>query len=376
MGIPEKHTAEISGKSKPGSRDAMWRNKRVFFCTAQTLVKDIEEGRCEARNIVCIVLDEAHRATGEYAYSVLVRLIEESDAKYRLLGLSATPGTDIKSIQSVVNKLKISRIEARTEADPVVKQYIHHREEEIIVIAQPDIVKSLDKQFSDLIAPILCRLREENVAQRLQYDSANLKPYAVTQACLDYIARTNDHRLSGQFYSLRDLVNARLNLKAHGVNMARSNLIDASGKQYMNFVSRQAAFQSLVHDLGVACGIRDDEASGNSTSGSYNNNPKFIKLVEVLVEHFERKKAVGESSRAIVFSQLRDSVSEINEMLELQRNVLLKPAKVSRLLRTRSSKYIYSITHCLCFDATSLSDNLRKRGRNLLQHRVRRGYQV
>ena len=31
MGIPEKHTAEISRKSKPESRDAMWRNKRVFF---------------------------------------------------------------------------------------------------------------------------------------------------------------------------------------------------------------------------------------------------------------------------------------------------------------------------------------------------------
>ena len=222
-------------------------------------------------------MDEAHRATGDHAYSVLVRLIEESDAKYHLLGLSATPGIDIKLIQAVVNTLKISRIEARTGADPVVKQYIHHREEDIIVLTQSDIVKSLDKQFSELISPILCRLREENVSQRLLYDSANLKPYAVTQACHDYIARTNDHRLSGQFYSLRDLVNARLNLKAHGVKMARSNLIDASGKHYMNFVSRQSAFQSLVHDLGVACGIRDDEASGNPTSAIYMNNPKFIK---------------------------------------------------------------------------------------------------
>ena len=107
MGIPEHHTAEISGRSKPASRDAMWQNKRVFFCTPQTLVKDIEEGRCKAESIVCVVMDEAHRATGEHANSVLVRLIGQAGAKYRLVGLSATPGTDIKSIQAVCNTLNI-----------------------------------------------------------------------------------------------------------------------------------------------------------------------------------------------------------------------------------------------------------------------------
>jgi len=65
MGIPEVHTAEISGRSKPDSRVAMWTNKRVFFATPQTLVKDIQENRCNPRNIVCVVMDEAHRATGK-----------------------------------------------------------------------------------------------------------------------------------------------------------------------------------------------------------------------------------------------------------------------------------------------------------------------
>lgn len=65
MGIPEVHTAEISGRSKPDSRVAMWTNKRCFFATPQTLVKDIQENRCNPRNIVCVVMDEAHRATGK-----------------------------------------------------------------------------------------------------------------------------------------------------------------------------------------------------------------------------------------------------------------------------------------------------------------------
>ena len=40
-------------------------------------------------------------------------------------------------------------------------------------------------------------------------------------------------------------------------------------------------------------------------------------LDEVLVEHFERAKARGESSRAIVFSQWRDSVEEVSFLKRL-----------------------------------------------------------
>ena len=58
MGIPESNTAEISGKNKPEMREKHWKSKRVFFCTPQTLVKDIEGIRCDPRTIVCVVMDE------------------------------------------------------------------------------------------------------------------------------------------------------------------------------------------------------------------------------------------------------------------------------------------------------------------------------
>ena len=64
-------------------------------------------------------------------------------------------GTDIKSIQSVIDTLKISQIEARTEDDHNVKQYIHHREEEVIIVKQPDVIKSIDRRFTELVNPLL-----------------------------------------------------------------------------------------------------------------------------------------------------------------------------------------------------------------------------
>ena len=311
----------------------MWKNKRVFFCTPQTLVKDIEEGRCDASLIVCVVMDEAHRATGEHANSVLVRLIDGSGARYRLLGLSATPGTDIKSIQAVCSRLNISRIESRAEDDPDVRGYIHHREEEVIVVRQPDVVKSLDSKFSELIMPILTRLREMRVSSRLQYDSATLQSWSVMQANREYVERTGDYTMNGQFNVLRELVNARTLLKVHGVQMARTKLAEAAGKSFMNYISGKREFVSLMRDLETASGggeRQDGMRVGAVTeSDGYENNPKLFKLVEVLMEHFERKEVTGQSTRVIVFSQWRESVGEIVKMLISQNSPLLKPAQVS-----------------------------------------------
>ena len=325
MGIPEKHTAEISGKSKPASRIAMWENKRVFFCTPQTLVKDIEERRCNAEQIVCVVMDEAHRATGEHANAVLVRLISESAAKFRLVGLSATPGTDIKSIQAVCDTLNISRIEARTEEDPNVKQYIHHREEEVIIVKQPDVVKILDKKFSQLIVPILTELRQMNVSQRLQYDSARLGHYSVLQAQQDYQFRTKDYTLGPQFGALRALCHARTLLKEHGVQMARSKLLEEerAAEHCMRHVIEKPQYQTLVNDLAVASGYRASQEDVTS----FENNPKLTTLAEVLTQHFEIKRANNESSRAIVFSQWRQSVGEVVSMLASLPTHLIKPAQ-------------------------------------------------
>jgi Fanconi anemia group M protein len=85
MKIPERDTAEITGRQK--TREILWSNRRVFFCTPQTFQKDIEENRCDARKIVCICFDEAHKATGKYAYARVIDMVESAGAKFRVVSL-------------------------------------------------------------------------------------------------------------------------------------------------------------------------------------------------------------------------------------------------------------------------------------------------
>ena len=85
MGVPEVDTAEISGNVRPADRQRLWRSRRLFFCTPQAFLKDIESGHCDTRLVVCLVLDEAHKATGKYAYTQVIEQLNECGAKARLV---------------------------------------------------------------------------------------------------------------------------------------------------------------------------------------------------------------------------------------------------------------------------------------------------
>ena len=52
----------------PAKRKQMWSTKRLFFLTPHVLQNDLVTGAFSAKDIVCLVFDEAHKAMGNYAY--------------------------------------------------------------------------------------------------------------------------------------------------------------------------------------------------------------------------------------------------------------------------------------------------------------------
>jgi Fanconi anemia group M protein len=87
MGIPELHTAEISGSVK--DRERLWRTRRVFFCTPQAFERDIENGLCDINLVVCLVLDEAHKTTKKYAYNVVVQRLRNAKVNARIVSVNS-----------------------------------------------------------------------------------------------------------------------------------------------------------------------------------------------------------------------------------------------------------------------------------------------
>jgi ERCC4-related helicase len=71
--------------------------------------------------------DEAHRATGDYAYNQVVRFLMAKNPHFRVLALTATPGNNPEAVQLLIDGLHISRIEIRDEDSLDLKQYIHKK---------------------------------------------------------------------------------------------------------------------------------------------------------------------------------------------------------------------------------------------------------
>ena len=77
-GIPTEDTCTMMGSTKKdesGTRRTFWRTKRVFFCTPQTMENDINSSVCPANEVVCVVIDEAHRAKGNHSYVGCIRML-------------------------------------------------------------------------------------------------------------------------------------------------------------------------------------------------------------------------------------------------------------------------------------------------------------
>jgi len=52
--------AELMGNMKFDDRERLWREKRVFYCTPQTMANDIRRSICDPSRVVCIVIDGAY----------------------------------------------------------------------------------------------------------------------------------------------------------------------------------------------------------------------------------------------------------------------------------------------------------------------------
>lgn len=71
----------------------------MFFITPQTLNNDLNFLDELGHSIKCLVFDEAHKAKGRHAYCEVIRkLWSDGNRFFRVLALSATPGSSVNDV--------------------------------------------------------------------------------------------------------------------------------------------------------------------------------------------------------------------------------------------------------------------------------------
>ncbi|KAI3951547.1 hypothetical protein MKX01_018663 [Papaver californicum] len=306
VGIPQEWTIEMTGQMSPPKRACCWKDKRVFFVTPQVLEKDIQSGTCLAKNIVCLVIDEAHRATGNYAYCVVVRELMAVPVQLRILALTATPGSKQPAIQNVINNLHISKLEYRNDDHPDVSPHVHDRKLELIEVPMSDDAIEINKLLLEAIQPFVTKLSAFGMLYNK--DIQTISPCQLLssrekfrQAPPQNLPQAKYGELEGYFAVLITLYHVIKLLSSHGIRPAYEMLNE---KVQQGSFARLLSRNEIIHNTKLLM-------QRNLSHGA--PNPKLTKMTEILMDHF--RKYDPKKSRVIIFSNFRGSVRDIMDSL-------------------------------------------------------------
>ncbi|KAI0022946.1 type III restriction enzyme [Xylariomycetidae sp. FL0641] len=329
-GIPRSETTLLTGEIPPALRAEEWESKRVFFMTPQTLEHDLSSGFADPKSIGLLVVDEAHRATGNYSYVKVIEFLRRFSKSFRVLALTATPGSKVEAVQEVIDSLGISHVEIRTEESIDIRQYVHQRDEDIILLDPTEEMELVKDLFSKALKPLVDKLGQQNIYYGR--DPMSLTTYGLIKAKQDWIKRAGHGSNSGLKYMmaaifavLSSLAHSIKLLNFHGIRPFYHNLEqfrdETEGKgnkasKYKLQILEHPSFKEMMNKVSSWC-RKDDFVS----------HPKLTCLCDTVLNHFmdagEGREGGGSSNtRIIVFSEYRDSAEEIVRVLNTHKPLI------------------------------------------------------
>lgn len=327
VGIPRSQTTMLTGNVQPAIRAEEWQTKRVFFMTPQTVIHDLKTGICDPKKLVLLVVDEAHRATGNYAYVEIVRFLRRFNQSLRVLALTATPGATVEAVQNVIDGLDIARVEIRTEESLDIRQFVHTRNVDVEVFENSEELSMSLDLFSRALQPVLNQLVSLNAYWGR--DPTNLTAFGLTKARQQWMgsdaAKKAGFAVKGKanaiFNVLASLAHAIELLKFHGIGSFYRNLLNfknstsdgTNNGKYAQQIVADEHFRKLMTRLQGWVGNPD-----------FIGHPKLSYLRTVALNHFmdagEGHKMAGErppsDTRIMIFVHYRDSAEEVTRVLK------------------------------------------------------------
>ncbi len=365
MGVPQDETAEMTGNVSVSHREKAWKQKRVFFLTPQVMSNDLSRGLFPADHVKLLVVDEAHRAQGEYAYCLVVRELQRARAAFRVVALSATPGTDLQAVRLMLQNLVISRIELRSEESPDIVPYTFQRKIEKIVVKVGKELEEIKQKYLTILEVFIRRLAKAGVLSR-RGNSTNPLHYTkfgLIQTREEYRqnppARLEQRErgiLESDFACAMSLYHGYDLLIQHGMRPFYNFMLKSAGEGGDPNSPAGSPASSARLSPGVNRRLRYDlmripawteimmvlkekfstdlnhsrlnvsrpqllsqfgslKSQDNDIGEFVLGHPKLEKLRETVIAHFQQKKREDIATRVMIFSQYRDSVTEITAML-------------------------------------------------------------
>jgi len=317
----KKHLPELfaqlnlfTGKINAKKRKELWERSDIIFSTPQCINNDLQNNLYDLKNVSLLIEDECHRCLKNYAYTFVAKQYIEQTENKRILGLTASPGTDKETIRQIAENLGIETIELRTRESDDVKEYLQELEFNIIKLEFPEEFK----EITDIIRNMYDRKVKELKNRKLIFRPANKISLLEVQG-----------RIMKSIHSGYKSFNYFAGASACAQAIKLSHLIE--------LLETQTLHTSLNYIKSIFKQANQNKSkAAKQIAKNKDFNQAHIKVNELITKNIEHPKLLelkslvedsiknNSKTKIIVFSQYRDTVIKISETLNQIPNIKAK----------------------------------------------------
>jgi Fanconi anemia group M protein len=295
----------FTGEAPPVERTEEWNHATVILATPQVIKNDLIAGRYSLKDVTLLIVDECHRATGNYAYVFLAQRYLATADKPLLLAMTASPGGIKEKVQEVCMNLGISRIENRTENDPDVRPYVFKRDIEVIGIdLPPELMGAIT---------IINALIDERLALLTSLNFTVPKREKLTMKIFNEINAQIQKRIANRdpvAYSAASVYAACMKLR-HAITLAESQGSEVLKGYLAKLVAEGTGSSGSKASQGLVKDPSFRELFEQSLGWTKELHPKPAITLDLVREQLDNHP----DSRIIIFATYRDTVQLLVDYL-------------------------------------------------------------
>jgi len=304
----------FTGEINAEQRKKIWKTADIIFSTPQCIANDLRKNLYNLNEVSLLIEDEAHRCIKNYDYNFIAKKYKDQSEDKRIIGLTASPGSDVTKIKEICRNLGIEEVELRTRESPDVKKYIQERAFEKIFVEFPPEFEEIRHIMLKIFNQYVEELKLRNV---LFGPVSKIALIQLQKKIMSTIARGNKN----YNYMLGASACAQAIKIQHALELLETQTL-ISFNTYLKKLFDEAAQKK---SKGVVKLVAKQEFNFSYMQSSEllaknQEHPKLEKLKEII----QREQNQNKSLKIIVFTQFRETATAIAKKLTEIENIKSK----------------------------------------------------
>ena len=166
----KKHLTELfadiqlfTGQVNAKERKKIWRTAEIIFSTPQCIANDLKNNLYDLKEVCLLVEDEAHKCLKNYDYNSVVKDYKINGKNQRIIGLTASPGSEILKIKDICRNLSIEEVELRTRESSDVRDYLQELEFKKILLDFPKDFEEMRNSLKEVLDKYIKELKSRKL---------------------------------------------------------------------------------------------------------------------------------------------------------------------------------------------------------------------